>query len=368
MLQSIDVDKCEVDVFPITNSGSNYEVINKYANVLGINQEKAQQSKGVTVRVKARLFRLVKQIKKLLCLIGIDISAIVFRRLARSLEKNHYDEVIAFQEGQATLLVSFINIDSKISWVHCDYSTLPLNKKGIERNQAIYKKYSKIICVSDFTRTKFLSIHPELSDRTVAIHNVMAVKRIKELSIESPNCSEFEFYSGIKIVSIGRIAPVKRFSFIPEIAANLKKRGLCFCWYIIGGDDSDLNNVDNNIKKYQVADCVKLLGNKNNPYSFIKSADLLVCTSLSEACPNVLNEAKIIGTPIVSTNFGSVNEIMTNQIEGIVTPIELIDEAIYNFLSNKTILDKVKENLSYYIYDNRILFNKIEDNTSLVFK
>ena len=43
---------------------------------------------------------------------------------------------------------------------------------------------------------------------------------------------------------------------------------------------------------------------------------MVVSTSVSEACPNVINEAKILHTPIVATNFGSVYEFIEDGVNG----------------------------------------------------
>lgn len=49
-----------------------------------------------------------------------------------------------------------------------------------------------------------------------------------------------------------------------------------------------------------------LVSNDPNPYCWIKNADCVVISSLSEASPNVLKEAVFLGTPVVSTNCSSV--------------------------------------------------------------
>ena len=45
-----------------------------------------------------------------------------------------------------------------------------------------------------------------------------------------------------------------------------------------------------------------LVSNDPNPYRWIKNADCVVISSLSEASPNVLKEAIFLGTPVISTD------------------------------------------------------------------
>lgn len=366
ILRKIDCSQCSVDVFPITNSGPNFKDLSLYANVLGVNLDNTNVQNDLKARLKARLFRMIKKIKKSLCLIGIDISTVVFKRVARTLEKNNYDQVIAFQEGQATLLVSLIRNVSKVAWIRCDYSKLPLTKKKINRNQKIYQRFDKVICVSVFTKGQFLSIHPTFSNKTIALHNIIAVDRIKNLSTDVPDAFELEPNTVLNLVSIGRLAPVKRFSAIPGIAADLNKQGLVFKWYIIGADDSDKVNIEKEVAAKHVEDSVILLGNKNNPYPYIANADALICTSVSEACPNVINEAKILGTPIVSTDFGSVYEMLNDGVEGVITPIENMSKVILSLLTDHILLTTIKSNLSHYLYDNNKIVSLLNTETKFV--
>ena len=57
-------------------------------------------------------------------------------------------------------------------------------------------------------------------------------------------------------------------------------------------------------------DNITILGYKDNPYPYIKQSDLLVCLSSSEACPMIFNEAKVLSVPVVSSDFGGVEEFV----------------------------------------------------------
>ena len=54
----------------------------------------------------------------------------------------------------------------------------------------------------------------------------------------------------------------------------------------------------------------------------LAKADLYVSTSLSESFPLVINEAKALGIPVVSNDFGSAAESVENEVDGWITSIE----------------------------------------------
>lgn len=355
IVTSIDLIKHQIDVFAITNTGPNRDFFANYVNVLGQNLDNEMIKTSLKVSLKKSVFKLVKSLKKTLEKIGFDISPIAFKTAVLKLEKNNYDLVIAFQEGQATRFVSYFNKIRKVSWVRCDYSNM-LSVSKAKPQHRLYSKIDKIVCVSEYTKNVFINLVPEAASKTIAIHNLISDNMIIE---KSDVIKEIGFdFDGFKIVSLGRIDPVKRFSSIPKIVNDLRKRGLKFKWYIIGGGDGQEKNLLNkNISEYSVQDELLLLGEKNNPYPYIKEADLLVSTSLSEACPNVINEAKILGTPIVATDFGSVYEFIDDNVNGLISPLETITDKIEQMISKETLYNRIKSNISQFKYDNDEILN-----------
>ena len=79
------------------------------------------------------------------------------------------------------------------------------------------------------------------------------------------------------------------------------------------------------IQKEDVSDCFELIGAKENPYPYMKNADVVVQTSRFEGKSVVLDEAKILGCPIVVTNYPTVHDQISCD-EGIIT--ELTPEGI----------------------------------------
>ncbi len=287
----------------------------------------------------------------------------ICRLAAKSLQKVFdYDYAIAFQEGAATVFTSYINGKptlKRITWIHCDYSKhLEVIKK---KEESLYSKYDYIVCVSKYTASVFKNIYPFLAHRTKAIYNLFDSNRIIRLSENKIDDSHFKT-DYFTMISVGRIHAVKRFREIPAIARYLVDCGLQFKWYILGpnNDDSEYTSLSKNIEHYGVHDYVECLGNKTNPYSYYKAADLLVCTSSSEACPMIFNEAKILGVPVVSTDFPSAGEFVSEGVDGFIASIENIGEVLYKVISNKELYDRLCWNIDRNIVDNESIIKELD--------
>ncbi len=272
-------------------------------------------------------------------------------------KKEKYDCIIAFQEGMATDFARFIPSEKRIAWVHCDYSRYYNMVKKDETN--IYSMYNNIVCVSQYTAKIFSDYLPKVRDKVISIHNLMNYKNIIVDSNKSIDDQIFN-NDNFTILSIGRMDPVKQFSKIPEIAEKLRRINLEFKWYIIGDGGLEKELVIQNINKYNINDNVILLGAKENPYPYLKMSDLLVCLSSSEACPNVINEARILHKPIVTTDFASVSEFIVDYQNGIITTIDDMADTLIEVINNQEILTNINENIKNYIYENDDILNDID--------
>ena len=81
----------------------------------------------------------------------------------------------------------------------------------------------------------------------------------------------------------------------------------CFHFLWVGRKDpiKDLDTLHSAfeiVKKQEPNTDLTLVSNDPNPYRWIKNADCLVISSVSEASPNVLREALFLGTPVISTD------------------------------------------------------------------
>ena len=99
--------------------------------------------------------------------------------------------------------------------------------------------------------------------------------------------------------------------------------------------------------------------NNTNPYKYIKSSDLYVCSSLSEGFSTSVTEALIVGTPVVTTLCSGMQEMLGENNEyGIVTENneDALYEGIKTMLTTPGMLEdyaqKAKERGKYFNTEN----------------
>ena len=305
------------------------------------------------------LFYVMKVIKKVAHVLRIDLDSFFFGRIARRIERSQsFDTVVAFIEGPVTRFGTYFGCPNKVAWIHCDYNKY-LREGASELD--IYSRYSHIVTVSEHTTKVFQARYPTLAPRTLTIYNLFDKQGVLSKASAVPDDARF-IKSSFTVLSVGRIHPVKRFSMIPSFAATLKDHGLAFKWYIIGPDfdTNEVQRLRENIRQFGVEDTVIWLGGKNNPYPYFKSSDLYVCTSLSEACPMVFNESRILGLPVISTDFPSAYEFIDHGRTGMITSISGLADVIQEVMTNASLYDTLKNGALSFDYDNDSLLSLMD--------
>jgi len=291
-----------------------------------------------------------------------DIWSELYRYESKRLLRNEeYDYVVGFEESYATKFASFFYVPHKIAWVHCDYNQYKI-ESGNRDEHGIYNSFEKIICVSKFAASAFIENFPEVKDRVSVIYNLLDCSGIRTKSSLPTEDGEI-FEKTFSIVSVGRMVWLKQYHLIPGIITKILENNpeLNFKWFIIGnGDPAVVENIKNSINNYYLEKYLFLLGPKNNPYPYIAKANLLACTSKTESWSYVINEAKILGTPVVTLRCGSSEEVVENNVTGVIADENQIPITITKLIEDRNnIYSNLKRNLNHIQYDNELIANQI---------
>ncbi|QJR36207.1 glycosyltransferase [Gemmatimonas groenlandica] len=113
---------------------------------------------------------------------------------------------------------------------------------------------------------------------------------------------------GKSVVAVGNHLPVKGHLVLINAMARCKNRD----WHlsIAGRRTEHTDDLLREIQKFGLADRVSLLGSIPEPMSLLRTADLFVMPSHSEAMPMALLEAMSAGVPCVATRVGGIPEAL----------------------------------------------------------
>ena len=153
---------------------------------------------------------------------------------------------------------------------------------------------------------------------------------IPDLSVEKENI----------ILSIGRIQEQKGQLQTLKFLNNFKKIQNDFKCYFVGGPSGKhgneyLEELNQTVKDFNLDKHVKFLDDlpQTEIIELFKKAKLLIHTSKFETFGLVAIEANTMGVPVLTTNNGSLMEIIENNKNGYLSE-DLIDANVNNFVNN----------------------------------
>ena len=109
-------------------------------------------------------------------------------------------------------------------------------------------------------------------------------------------------------------------------------------------------------------DNVIFYGEQSNPYRYMKNADLLLLTSHHEAAPMVIDEARILGLPVLTTETTSSKEMVADAGCGWVcdNTQEALNKALSEIVGNREGLKELKEALISRATDNKTALEQFD--------
>ena len=278
-------------------------------------------------------------------------------KLSRKL--GYYDCAIAYSHdnwfengnyfgGCNEIVRTKVRSEKKISWLHGEPMTTGLTAERLYRT---YEGFNEIVTVSNACKQQF----EVLSGGKIKCKCIKNLYNIDEIAKKTRDITYHENSDRVlRIVTVGRLSKVaKRIDKINEIARLLKKNDYPFDWTVVG-DGSEYERCINICKEYGMMECVHYIGNQSNPYPYMKRSDILVLVSDSEASPMVLNEALIVGTPVLSTDFQAAYESVEDGKNGLICgkDVQSIYEKIVYCIEHPDLLNGFRKYIAEHPVNN----------------
>lgn len=229
------------------------------------------------------------------------------RQLDRAIvkaERQHgpFDLVVSHLHKTDRIVSRCRHLDPAKTWycLHGVFSASYLaRRKGFSRWLKIQKtrrvyQHRNVIGVSQFVIDDLKQHYGIKPAKEVVIHNPFDIDTILRQGQEACELTGQDY-----LLHVGRIHPTKRHDRLLQAYA---RSGLQAPLVLIGqGDDARVAELQQLAEQLNIADRVIFKGFTHNPYAWINHARMLIVSSDSEGFGNVLVEALLCQTPVVST-------------------------------------------------------------------
>ncbi len=334
MLYAIDTDKYDVDLFLNQHTGPFISLIPKTINLLPEHPAYASIESPIVEALRRKKFGVV---------LGRVIGKIKYHwfryRLHTTIQEGTfmqflYDGVVSFlpslkKYGTYDLAISYLDpphivqdkVDAKVKveWIHTDFG----GETFYYDKNATFERWAAnnyIISISDSVTNSFLKKFPELKHKIHKMENIIPVELVEHQANQFFPDEYRENEDKVIICSVGRLSYQKNFECIPLVANILKKNGLNFYWCIIGpGEIEKYNDMAN---ENGVGCCVSYIGSRNNPYPYMKYCNIYVQPSIYEGKAVTVQEAQMLGKPVVITKYPTSASQILNGQDGIICELD----------------------------------------------
>ena len=298
-----------------------------------------------------------KAIKKANINNSLKIYDMALKHIYSSVFNKRYDLAIDFYGyGSFTtaIVADKVNASKKVTWLH------DAKMSWIKNVEEYFDKYNKIFCVSKSVKVSFDKLYPQIDNKSEVFYNLIDKINIIRKSTEfvPHNFKKNKF----NIVSVGRLTEQKGFDIALESAKILKNRGLNFQWFVVG-EGRDRKKLEKKMRKLNLNNFFFFLGQKANPYPYIKNGNVFVLPSRHEGYGLAVLEARVLKKPVIVSNIPVYKEQIINNKNGLIS--ELNAEDLSNKIMKLYYDSDLRDRIDLYLSKENINFDseikKIEE-------
>ena len=258
------------------------------------------------------------------------------RYIRACMQNDSFDTAVIYSDVAGEIAVKAVKAKKYILFYH----------HGIMRHayhdRVAWRRSEKVVAVSEHQAEKLRVFMPRFADKITVIHNLAALDFVQKQA-EEPLPQQFD-PDCFHIVTVGRVSKEKGMDLAVSACGILKRDGYTNVrWWIVGGGPA-LLQLQEQVKASGLEQFVYTVGMVQNPYPYIKAANLYVQPSRFEGYPMTLLEALSLGKPVVSTDNDGAKEILNAFHTGLLCPIsaEELAAQIEMLLEEPRVLERLQ--------------------------
>ncbi|KFF08251.1 glycosyltransferase [Chryseobacterium luteum] len=268
-------------------------------------------------------------------------------------------EIAPTYSAFSSVIKSSNKASKKVGWFHSEIN-VPTLQPLVPDILDNFPQFDHMIYCSQKIKDLMHKYYPELKypEESVVI-NAIPIDEIKRKAQEKIE----PLPEGPVFVSVGRLHNRKGYHKLIDAHKKLIDEGFHHTIIVIGSGE-EMKNLTEQIRTNNVQDTFILIGNRMNPYPYVKNADYFIMPSESEAWPLVIAEALILQKPIIATDTGDVGVMIKDRETGYLINYEK-DEmyaAMKTFLTDPELIARIRKNLETIEdqFDNQKIFDAVE--------
>lgn len=255
------------------------------------------------------------------------------KEILKEIEEKHGEiDVFIDYDWGARRYVDKLGLKRKIVWIHNSVPNMLKKEDKIKRFGENLKKYDLVVAICDEMKRELEDIYPYLKGKVKRIYNPFNLERIEKLSENKDDLNERD----LKLVEEGYFLGVSRLDEVQKDYTTLikgfklaKEKGLKEKLYILG-DGPSREYIENLIKENSLKNEVILLGQRKNPYIWMKNSNGFVHSSKYEGFGLVIVEALTLGKSIICSRCE-------------VGPVEILKDGEFGLMFNVGDFEKLSE-------------------------
>lgn len=250
----------------------------------------------------------------------------------RHLNEYPFDVAIAIKEDESMRDIAQCNAKRKFAWVHSDHRYDHWTSYAYASNDeelSWMKQFEKVVCVSEAAADSVREVIGDPGNLCVC-YNPIDYKDI--LQKAKADCDQVKPEGKPLFVTVGRLTQQKNYLCLLDVCKQLQEKYDFEVWIV--GDGPQRKALEEKIETYGLH-CVKLLGEKKNPYPYVKQADWFISTAEWESYGIAMQEALILDVPVLSAYCAVVDEVIDPRFGRVVpNSMEEICRGVEEILQN----------------------------------